>query len=173
MSAMILSRIRWLVLSNGVLLQVDDQWPGPDGKPAMTKEKDPKTGEEKEYILPAEIGAIFFVKDESEGYPDPVEPDTQLATGEHGYYEVWSRPVPLKAAEYLGGNVLKGPCMRRFRIAEQSVIWAEEVWPFEAASNLAQRRAKDLEAEYEDLGSKIESVIEDEKKVPTEVAAAS
>jgi hypothetical protein len=165
-------RVRYLVLVNKMLVEVGGKWPSADGSPATLPGKDPDTGEVKPYLLPAKVGPIFLVKDESKGYPEPSDPDMQVAEGERAYYEVWAAPENQKAAELLGAEILAGPCTRRLRIPEQHVLFSEEIWPFAAADSLIRQRSQDLGDEYADLGGKIETPKEPEQK-PKEVAAAS
>ncbi len=167
-------RVRYVLLTNGWLIEVGGKWPGPDGKPATMKAKDPDTGEDKTYLLPAKVGPIFFVKDESQGEPAD-DPDVQIATGEHAYYEAWAAPENQKAAELLGGDLLSGPTTRRLRIPEQHVLLDEEIWPFAAADKLIRQRSEELSAEYEDLAGKdgVPKDAQDDKKQPAAEAAAA
>lgn len=169
-------RVRYILLTNGWVIEVGGKWLGADGKPATIKAKNPETGEDTTYLLPAKVGPIFFVKDESQGEPDPDEPDMQIASGEHAFYEVWAAPENQKAAELLGGELLAGPCTRRLRIPEQHVLMDEEIWPFAAADKLIRQRSEELSEEYENLAGKEgvpKDAQEDPKKQPAAEATAA
>lgn len=154
-------RVRWLLLTNNWLIELGGPWPGPDGKPATAEAKDPKTGEvikdpqtgkPKMFLLPATVGAIFFVKEESEAYPDEHEDDKQVGFGERAFYEIWAEPTNENAAEVLGGKIWsKGACTRRLRVPENSVFIHEEEWPLHSAYKLGLQRSDEIKSDYEEI----------------------
>ncbi len=147
-------RVRWILLTNGWLIELGGKWPGPDGKPALVEGKNPETGEKKMYELPAKVGPIFYVEDSSERYPDEDDPDRQIGRGEKAFYEVWAEPLSPEATFVLGGKIFtEGPCTRRLRIDADKVELAEEEWPLESAYKLSYQRVKDISDDYKEINA--------------------
>lgn len=145
-------RVRYIMLTNGWVIELGGPWPGPDGKPATFKAKDPNTGQEKSYLLPAKVGSIFFIEDKSEGWPDEGDPEKQLGRGERAFYEIWAEPENDKAAELLGGKIfVNGTCTRRLKIGEQHVMICEEEWPLGSAVRVNFERAREIEEDYSEI----------------------
>lgn len=143
-------RLRYIILMNGWVLQFGAKWPSPDGKDALIEDDDPKNpGQKKKFLMPARIGPMFFVKGESESedYADGAS-----SQGENAFYEVWAAPENEEATKLLGGEIRpSGKSTRRLRIPESGVLLAEEVWPWQAAKEVCERRMKDILLDYEEL----------------------
>lgn len=147
-------RVRWILLTNGWLIELGGKWPGSDGKPALVESTDPETGKKKMYELPAKVGPIFYVEDRSEGYPDDTDPDRQIGRGEKAFYEVWAEPLSPEATFVLGGKIFtEGACTRRLRIDADKVQLAEEEWPLESAYKLSYQRVKEIDEDYEEINA--------------------
>ena len=164
-------RVSWVLLMNGWLIELGGKWPGPDGKPAKIEGPNPETGQKQMYEIPAKVGAIFFVEDRSEGYPDDNDPERQMGRGEKAFYEIWAEPLNEQASLVIGGKIWsKGACTRRLRISESQVQIAEEEWPLEAAYKLGYQRAEEIKEDYEDIAT-FKMPVEVEKPKVQEAAA--
>lgn len=126
-----------LVLTSGIVLEIGEPWPGPDGDPDEAAEytTTDESGAEKKGHL--KIGAIFLRPEETETSEDSDDDGVVAHTamvGEH--YEVWSEPC--------------SPKMRMFRVRASNVVYDESSVPYKFASDVVQERLVESVVDFPD-----------------------
>ena len=142
-------RVHYIHLTNGMVFQVNDPWPGPDGSPCAKGDID---GESRHI----KIGAIFFVPEKTELVEFEGEGNNENSTIP-AHYEVWTEPCTEP---------------RMFRVWKDQVFYEEMLVPMQHAFETLHVRLLDMLTVDPDEVAEPESEAEETPPLPATTESA-